>query len=91
MNDISTKTDIVSQLRKTNENNGVPICSQAADVIERLLAERDDARQELCEFYSSCPDMEEEPEVHAQKRGWDCYSQEAINRLTPFWKEQGMI
>ena len=40
MNDI---TDIVSRLRRTDENRGVAICSEAADTIEQLRKERDEA------------------------------------------------
>lgn len=41
--DTSDITDIVSRLRRTDENRGVPICSHAADEIEKLRNERDEA------------------------------------------------
>jgi len=44
---VSDITDIVSRLRRTDENRGVPICSEAADTIEQLRKERDEARRLL--------------------------------------------
>ena len=40
---MSDITDIVSRLRRTDENRGVAICSEAADTIEQLRKERDEA------------------------------------------------
>jgi hypothetical protein len=34
-----TYTHLVFRLRRTDKNRGVPICSEAADEIERLIAE----------------------------------------------------
>ena len=44
---MSDITDIVSRLRRTDENRGVAICSEAADTIEQLRKERDEARQQV--------------------------------------------
>ena len=55
------------------------VCRQAADEIERLRAERDDARREVCAAdaaYVRDPD-EREPHMlgYAAKRGWDCFKE----------------
>lgn len=44
---MSDITDIVSRLRRTDENRGVPICSEAADTIERLRKERNETNASL--------------------------------------------
>ena len=73
MNDI---TDIVSRLRRTDENRGVAICSEAADTIEQLRKERDEARREVCQFRStSYPHDTKEVYEIADSRGWDCFEE----------------
>jgi hypothetical protein len=47
VSDEDTHTDITARLRRTDENRGVPICSHAADEIEQLRKERDEARRLL--------------------------------------------
>ena len=58
MNDI---TDIVSRLRRTDENRGVAICSEAADTIEQLRKERDAALAVVDEFISDTTTNNETP------------------------------
>ena len=41
--------------------------------IERLTAERDEARREVCESEQYCVDRSRE---EAERRGWDCYKEE---------------
>jgi hypothetical protein len=79
VNDI---TDIVSRLRRTDENRGVAICSEAADTIEQLRKERDEARQEIC--IQKCDSLgaliggsPASPQHYAEERGWDCFSDKA--------------
>ena len=51
-----------------------PICQEAADEIERLRAERDEARREVCELlYNRQGGW---PKEHAIERGWDCFKEE---------------
>lgn len=70
---MSDITDIVSRLRRTDENRGVAICSEAADTIEQLRKERDEARRLYCVMRdgddgASCADW-------AKRKGWDCFKE----------------
>jgi hypothetical protein len=47
-----------------------PICQEAADEIERLRKERDEARRMVCELDA---DIMEDRLEYARHRGWDCY------------------
>jgi uncharacterized coiled-coil DUF342 family protein len=66
--------DLVTELRAWGTNNYM---MQAADEIERLRKERDEARREVCQFRStSYPhDMKEVYEI-ADSRGWDCFKED---------------
>ena len=58
------------------------LTTESADEIERLRAERDEARREVCGLLVAChtdPD-DEKPDpnlknVHAGIRGWDCFKE----------------
>jgi cell division protein FtsB len=51
--------------------------SRAHQEIERLTAERDEARREVCEMRSEeLVDPITSPKQIAQQRGWDCYKKE---------------
>ena len=64
--------DLVTELRAWGTNGYM---MQAADKIERLIKERDEARREICEGVAA-----HAPSVNAkqwaQERGWDCYKKE---------------
>jgi hypothetical protein len=79
--------DLVARLRKLDEIgmkiDGYPpsILSQAADEIETLRAERDEARREVCAYASGryrkdvvtldrAATLDE-----ANRRGWDCFKE----------------
>jgi len=56
------------------------VCRQAADEIERLIAERDEARRETCKFESkvdwdhgNTDPARFGPMALAAERGWDCF------------------
>jgi hypothetical protein len=50
----------------------------AAENIERLTAERDEARREVCEMRSEeLVDPITSPKQIAQQRGWDCFRENA--------------
>jgi hypothetical protein len=85
-------SEIVNRLRKNSECLAPSIMLEAADTIERLRAERDDARQEACCLLSSTCDLEAaipvgtivhstgpSPEHFARIRGWDCFQDIAID------------
>ena len=50
-----------------------PICQEAADEIERLRAERDEARREVCDLKSWNFDRAIRPEDYALLRKWGCF------------------
>jgi hypothetical protein len=52
----------------------VDLCADAADEIERLRAERDDARWRLCKVVGDNRDMWGEDV--AKEYGWDCFKGE---------------
>jgi hypothetical protein len=68
-------SDIVNRLRKNSECLAPSIMLDAADAIERLRAERDEARREICEGVAA-----HAPSVNAkqwaQERGWDLYKED---------------
>ena len=55
-----------------------PICQEAADEIERLRKERDEARRLWCieigELYSSSP------LALSKEQGWDCFKEDSDDR-----------
>ena len=71
--------DIVTRLRAVLHNDrSVELMNrEAADEIEKLRKERDEARREVCQFRStSYPhDMKEVYEI-ADSRGWDCFKED---------------
>jgi hypothetical protein len=48
-----------------------PICQEAADEIERLRAERDEARRMFCKCHAQA-----EAIGYAEGRGWDCFKED---------------
>ena len=46
------------------------LTTESADEIERLRAERDEARREVCALDA---DIMEDQMEYARHRGWDCY------------------
>ena len=78
-------SDILNELRKRHRNvtggnplidpiQGPTMFSEAADEIERLTAERDEARQMYCKMTSR--DNVESARYIADRHGWDCFKQE---------------
>ena len=65
-------TDIVTWLRSILHNDrSVELrCQEAANEIERLRNERDEARREILEFLH--PDLRES---YATAREWDCFKE----------------
>ena len=72
-------TDIVPWLRceadaAAHQPSPWRMLAAAADTIERLTAERDDARRRLCKVVGDNRDMWGEDV--AKEYGWDCFGQE---------------
>lgn len=65
-------TDIVTRLRGLWQDNDCisTLMEQAADEIELLRKERDEARRMVCELDA---DIMEDQLEYARHRGWDCY------------------
>lgn len=65
--------DIVTQLRTNSECLAPSIMLAAADEIERLRKERDEARREVCAWaerhFKACK------EHIARERKWDCFKE----------------
>jgi hypothetical protein len=67
--------DIVTQLRTNSECLAPSIMLEAADAIERLRAERDEARREICENVAAIS-ASVNAKQWAQERGWDCFEED---------------
>jgi len=67
--------DIVDELREIQRMNttlhGAQMAARAADEIERLRAERDDARREACQWCGLF--TKETGKEVARKNHWDCF------------------
>jgi hypothetical protein len=70
--------DYPKELRKMHVGNyNMVIIHDAADEIERLRAERDEARREVCQMKGTVrwnhyfPHFD--PKGYAKNRGWDCH------------------
>lgn len=55
-----------------------PICQEAADEIERLHAERDEARRMWCELMAA--NTAAHREQVANRHGWDCFKEASDER-----------
>lgn len=68
--------DIVARLRGYKRLEYYPpICSEAADEIERLRKERDEARRIICRDESYNHKSGVTPREVAIDRGWDCFKE----------------
>jgi hypothetical protein len=70
------KSDIVIQLRMNSECLAPSIMLAAADEIERLRKERDEARREVCNNEANHLPTMADPRREAQRRGWDCFKED---------------
>jgi hypothetical protein len=66
--------DIVTQLRANSECLAPSIMLEAADTIERLRAERDEARRMYCGRVSR--DVPLDAFDIAKNHGWDCFEED---------------
>ena len=73
-----TERDIVDELREIQRMNttlhGAQMAARAADEIERLRKERDEARREVCSMNETGLRMNaSDKQREAKRRGWDCF------------------
>ena len=70
--------DIVSRLRESDGGYFVrKMFTEAADEIERLRGERDEARRRNCELLHE--GYGRSPEEWAERKGWDCFKENKEN------------
>ena len=67
-------SEIVNRLRKNSECLAPSIMLEAADTIERLTAERDEARRMYCGRVSR--DVPLDAFDIAKNHGWDCFEED---------------
>lgn len=67
-------TDIVTRLRDIDCNRGD--VHEAADEIERLRAERDEARRDWCRLWARTDGRSLAPTQAARLRKWECFKGE---------------
>ena len=70
--------DIVTRLRKQYVGNyNALLWDEAADEIERLRAERDEARRKFCQMMSDNSRLDfTTPQWFAEEEDWDCYKED---------------
>ena len=68
--------DIVTQLRTNSECLAPSIMLAAADEIERLRKERDEARRDWCRLWARTDGRSLAPTQAARLREWDCFKGE---------------
>ena len=81
-----TDPDIVTRLRDCTCIPHGELCRESADEIERLRAERDEARREVCRLsqqahniaceLSRYPKNAPTPQEYATALGWDCFKED---------------
>ena len=71
-------SEIVNRLRKNSECLAPSIMLEAADTIERLREERDEARRMYCGRVSR--DVPLDAFDIAKNHGWDCFKDEADSK-----------
>lgn len=82
-NDIAARLrDLKNAMNECGFTGISAVTNAAADEIERLRAERDEARREICILRSSSTNATEkisaEMEEYARSRGWECF--EEVNK-----------
>ena len=70
--------DIVTRLRESDGGFFMrQMFTESADEIERLRAERDEARRKFCEMMSNNSRLEfTTPQWFAEEEDWDCYKED---------------
>ncbi len=62
--------DAIERIKRLSHS--INCADEIAEVIERLIKERDEARREVCEWEHHW-DKTSSEQYYADKRGWNCY------------------
>ena len=65
--------DAIERIKRLSHS--INCADEIAEVIERLIKERDEARREVCEWEHHW-DKTSSEQYYADKRGWDCYKED---------------
>ena len=66
--------DAIERIKRLSHS--INCADEIAEVIERLIKERDEARREVCEWEHHW-DKTSSEQYYADKRGWDCFKDNA--------------
>jgi len=75
-NNVSRLATIAKMMEDGNWYSSAKVVLAAADEIERLTAERDEARREVCQWEHHW-DKTSSEQYYADKRGWDCFKEDS--------------
>jgi len=75
MNDLATRLRRLADTRRRGHSVHPDVLREAANAIDNLTAERDEARREVCQWEHHW-DKTSSEQYYADKRGWDCFPQE---------------
>ena len=77
MTEPTNLNDLAAIARTTKSAHYRRALASAADEIERLRAERDEARREVCSMNETGLRMNEsDKKREAKRRGWDCFKED---------------
>jgi hypothetical protein len=69
-----TERQMIERLRKEAEASSMLLFDRAANMLELVVRERDEARRQVCALDA---DMMEDQIEYARWRGWDCFEGQA--------------
>jgi hypothetical protein len=72
MNDLATRLRRLADTRRRGHSVHPDVLREAANAIDNLTAERDEARREICQWEHHW-DKTSSEQYYADKRGWDCF------------------
>lgn len=76
--DIVTRLRVLTDTLLLGDFQGLAATTaSAADEIERLRTERDEARREVCNNEANHLPTMADPRREAKRRGWDCFKEKA--------------
>lgn len=73
MNDLSTRLRRLADTRRRGHSVHPDVLREAANAIDNLAAERDEARRMCCRLHFTSAELQHD---FAKAKGWDCFNQE---------------